>query len=71
MARPAKVDSETTLSFCERYDEMHAIGIQDWRIAQRMGMTLTSLERTLMKYRRPISTELRDMARDERNERGA
>ncbi|WP_166905956.1 hypothetical protein [Mycobacterium sp. DL440] len=57
----------TTLSFTERYDEMHAIGLPDWQIAQRMEVTLSSLERMLERYDRPVSDLLRDMAREERN----
>ncbi|OMB79247.1 hypothetical protein [Mycolicibacterium conceptionense] len=57
----------TTLSFTERYDEMHAIGLPDWQIAKRMGITLSSLERELARYDRPVSDLLRDMAREERN----
>lgn len=56
----------TTLSFIERYDEMHAIGLPDWQIAQRLGVTLSSLERQLSRYDRPVSDLLRDMAREER-----
>lgn len=57
----------TTLSFTDRYDEMHAIGLPDWRIAKRMDITLSSLERMLERYDRPVSDLLRDMAREERN----
>lgn len=57
----------TTLSFAERYDEMHAIGLPDWQVAKRMGITLSSLERMLERYDRPVSDLLRDMAREERN----
>lgn len=57
----------TTLSFTERYDEMHAIGLPDWQIAKRLDITLSSLERMLERYDRPVSDLLRDMAREERN----
>lgn len=57
----------TTLSFTERYDEMHAIGLPDWQIAKRLNVTLSSLERMLERYERPVSDLLRDMAREERN----
>ncbi|WP_301121125.1 hypothetical protein [Mycolicibacterium fortuitum] len=57
----------TTLSFTERYDEMHAIGLPDWQIAKRLDITLGSLERMLERYERPVSDLLRDMAREERN----
>lgn len=57
----------TTLSFLERYDEMHAIGLPDWQIAKRLNVTLSSLERMLERYERPVSDLLRDMAREERS----
>ncbi|MBP3087003.1 hypothetical protein [Mycolicibacterium fortuitum] len=57
----------TTLSFTERYDEMHAIGLPDWQIAKRLDITLSSLVRMLERYERPVSDLLRDMAREERN----
>ncbi|NOR03658.1 hypothetical protein HGK72_26770 [Mycolicibacterium fortuitum] len=57
----------TTLSFTERYDEMHAIGLPDWQIAKRLNVTLSSLERMLERYERPVSDLLRDMAREERS----
>lgn len=57
----------TTLSFTERYDEMRDIGLPDWQIAKRLDITLSSLERMLERYDRPVSDLLRDMAREERN----
>lgn len=57
----------TTLSFTERYDEMHDIGRPDWQIAKHLGITLSSLERMLERYDRHVSEQLRDMAREERS----
>lgn len=57
----------TTLTFLERYDEMRGIGVPDWQIAKRMAVTLSSLERMLQRYHRPVSDLLRDMAQEERN----
>lgn len=60
----------TTLTFTERYDELrHALGYPDWQVAKRMGISLSSLERMLERYGRPIGEELRDLAREERDRR--
>lgn len=60
----------TTLTFTERYDELrHVLGYPDWEVAKRMGISLSSLERMLERYDRPISEELRDLAREERDRR--
>ena len=56
----------TTLSFLERYDELHGLGVPDWQAAKRMGITCSSLERQLERYGRPVSELLRDIAREER-----
>ncbi|UJL29959.1 hypothetical protein HZU38_05515 [Mycolicibacterium vanbaalenii] len=55
----------TTLTFLERYDELRDLGVPDWQIAKRMGLTL-SLVRMLEKYDRPIPPLLRELADDER-----
>ncbi|OBC11401.1 hypothetical protein A5784_34960 [Mycobacterium sp. 852013-50091_SCH5140682] len=56
----------TTLTFLERYDELHGLDLPDWQVAKRMGITLSSLERQLERYHRPVSELLRDLAREER-----
>ena len=56
----------TTLSFTERYDEMRSLGILDWQIAKRMGISLHSLERMLERFGRPVPPLLREMADEER-----
>ncbi|UVG34690.1 helix-turn-helix DNA binding protein [Mycobacterium phage Mask] len=59
----------TTRTFCETYDELRLLGYPDWQIAKRMGITLLSLERQLVRYGRPISEQLREMAGEERAKR--
>ncbi|XTP37123.1 hypothetical protein ACORG1_13275 [Mycobacterium sp. TJFP1] len=56
----------TTLTFLERYDELCDLGVPDWQIAKRMGLTLLSLVRMLEKYGRPIPPLLREMADETR-----
>lgn len=56
----------TTLTFLERYDELRDLGVPDWQIAKRMGLTLLSPVRMLERYDRPIPPLLREMADDER-----
>lgn len=53
----------STLSFLERYDEMRRdLELADWRIAERMNMTYSALERQLDRYGLPVSTDLRARA---------
>lgn len=59
------VRGASTLSFLERYDEMRDLGIPDWQIAKKMGISCKALERQLWRYGRPISALLGDMTRDE------
>ena len=59
----------TTLTFLERYDELHHLGVPDWRIAKRMGITASSLERMLLRHGRPVSTLLSEIAGEERDRR--
>lgn len=57
----------TTLSFLERYDELHCdLHLSDWKIAKKLNMTLSSLERQLDRHNRPVSDLLRELAREER-----
>ncbi|OKH62362.1 hypothetical protein EB74_16960 [Mycobacterium sp. SWH-M5] len=58
----------TTLSFLERYDELRGdLGLPDWQIAKKLGITLSSLERQLERYGRPVSDLLRELANEERH----
>ena len=56
----------TTLSFLERYDEYRDMGVPDWQIAKRMGISFSSLERQLERYSRPVGELLREIAHEER-----
>lgn len=58
-------------SFAERYDELHSLGVADWEIAKRMGITATSLVRMLIREGKPVSTLLNDIATDEDRQRRA
>ena len=55
----------TTLTFLERYDELRDLGVPDWQIAKRMGITAASLVRMLERYGRPIDRLLAEIAHDE------
>ena len=57
----------TSLSFTERYLELHELGYQDWQIAKRLGMSLSSLERGLQRCGMPVSPLLAEMANEERS----
>lgn len=60
----------STLSFLERYDELHHdLELPDWRCAERMQMTYGSLERQLERHDRPVSAALRSRASAERTAR--
>lgn len=69
MGNPITLGS--TRGFCETYDELHEIGVPDWQIAKRMGISILSLERQLIRYGRQVSELLRDMADEERSKRKA
>lgn len=56
----------STLTFPERYAELFDLGCPDWEIARKLGCTLSSLERQLVRYRIPVRPLLREMAREER-----
>ena len=56
-----------SLSFTERYLELHELGYQDWQIAKRLGMSLSSLERGLQRCGMPVSPLLAEMANEERS----
>jgi len=65
------VNGTTTLSFAERYDELHEIGIPDWQIAKRMGITALSLVRMLLREGKPVSPLLAEIAAEEREKAAA
>lgn len=59
------IGGRSTLTFIERYDEMHELGIPDWQIAKKMGITANALERQLARYRRPASDLLKELSSEE------
>lgn len=65
------MNGTTTLSFAERYDELHEIGIPDWQIAKRMGITALSLVRMLLREGKPVSPLLAEIAAEEREKAAA
>jgi len=57
---------QTTLSFEERYDELRDLGVPDWQIAKRLGITIVSLERMLCRAGKPVDPLVREMAAESR-----
>jgi len=58
---------ETTLSFEERYDELHDLGVPDWQIAKRLGISIESLARMLSRAGRPLDPLLSEMVAERKH----
>lgn len=56
-------------SFTDRYTELRELGYNDLSIAGRLGMRLSSLERSLDRAGLTVGPQLRGAARDERRDR--
>jgi hypothetical protein len=56
----------STRTFLEHYDEFQAIGVPEWEIAKRMGITATSLKRMLLRENRSCGALLNSISAEER-----
>lgn len=54
------------LRFPEKYTEMADLGMTEWEIVDRLGITFTSLKRQLERYEMPISATVYEMVQEER-----
>lgn len=54
----------------EQYDEMHAIGIPDWQIAQKMRQDPATFARKATHYRRTLDSAMTQIVRDYRIAKG-
>ena len=57
---------QTTLSFEERYDELRDLGVPDWQIAKRLGISIESLARMLCRAGRPLDPLLSEMVAEQK-----
>lgn len=62
---------KSTLTFLEKYQELRDLGVPQWEIANRLGITIESLVRKLGAARLPIDPLTQQMVQEIRMTKGS